>query len=121
MARYQHITVTRQGDVHCVRLQHSRIEENEIAQLGDELITLGTEGCCKLALSLGPETPYCLYSVFLAKLVAVRNHLQRLGCEIVLCEVSPITYDAFQACMLHREFTFLPDLPAAFAHFGQAS
>src|SRR5438046_1149040 len=69
-----------QGDVVCVRLEHTRLEETEIAQLGDEVLSLCREGGWrKLAMSLGPETPYCLYSVFLAKLVAIRNALGKLG------------------------------------------
>src|SRR4051794_32164610 len=108
------ITVTRQGDVFCVRLAHARLEENEIALVGDELIDLCThEGCRKLALSLGPETPYCLYSVFLARLVSVRNAVQKEGGQMVLCDVGPNAYGAFEACMLHREFTFVKDFAAA--------
>jgi len=116
MDSYRHITVTRQGDIFCVRLKHPRMEETEIQQLGDELISLCTEqGCTRLALSLGPEPPYCLYSVFLAKLVAVRNALRRAGGHMVLCEVGPHTYSAFEACMLHREFVFVPTFSAAIA------
>ena len=73
----------------------------------------------KLVLSLGPETPDCLYSVFLAKLVSLRNALVRLGGELVLCEVAPIAYSVFEACLLNREFTFVADFDAAVAHFAK--
>jgi regulator of protease activity HflC (stomatin/prohibitin superfamily) len=35
------------------------------------MLSACAEPDCKLALSLGPQTPYCLYSVFLAKLVSL--------------------------------------------------
>ena len=92
MDSHRHISATRQGDVVCVRLKHTRLEETEIAQLGDEILSLCREGGCpKLAMSLGPETPSCLYSVFLARLVATRNALGKLGGQMVLCDVGPNT------------------------------
>ncbi len=116
MDHYRHIRVERQGDVHLVRLRNSRLEENDIQQLGNELIDLCENGGCrKLALSLGPEAPDCLYSVFLAKLVSVRNALRRLEGRLVLCEAAPVTYQVFEACLLHREFEFAPDFTAAVA------
>jgi hypothetical protein len=119
MKKYRHIKVDCRGDVFCVRLRNTRLEEMEIQQLGDELLDLcNADGCRKLALSLGPEPPDCLYSVFLAKLVSLRNALLRLGGELVLCELAPIAYNVFEACLLHREFTFAPDFDAAVAHFA---
>lgn len=35
MDHYRHIRVERQGDVHLVRLRNSRLEENDIQQLGN--------------------------------------------------------------------------------------
>jgi hypothetical protein len=119
MDRYRHISVSRQQEVLCVRLRHARLEENEIHQLGDEILGLCQEPGCRLALSLGPDAPYCLYSVFLAKLVALRNALLRIGGRMVLCDVGANTYGAFEACQLHKEFTFVRDFAAALAHFHQ--
>jgi hypothetical protein len=119
MESFRHIKVERREDVFCVRMRHSRLEENEIYQFGEELVSLcHREGCRKLALSLGPETPDCLYSVFLAKLVSVRNTLLKVGGRMVLCEVGPVAKSVFEACLLHREFTFVPDFEAAVAHFA---
>src|SRR5436305_2245972 len=113
MVSFRHIQVHCQDDVFCVRLKHSRLEENEIQQLGEEIHSLcNVEGCRKLAISLGPETPYCLYSVFLSRLVAIRNALTRLGGRLVLCEVGPKAMSTFEACKLQQEFTFVPDFPA---------
>ena len=118
MDSHRHISATRQGGVVCVRLKHTRLEETEIPQLGDEVLSLCREGGCrKLALCLGPETLYCLYNVFLARLVATRNALGKLGGQMVLCDAGPNTYDAFEACQLHREFVFVRDFAAALAHF----
>ena len=42
------------------RLKNTRIDETEIYQTGAELIDLcESEGCRKLALSLGPQPPDC--------------------------------------------------------------
>jgi hypothetical protein len=119
MHKYRHISVTRQQDVLCVRLKHSRLEENEIHQVGDEILAACSEPECRVALSLGPGTPYCLYSVFLAKLVAIRNALLRHGGRMVLCDASPNAYGAFEACQLHKEFIFVPDFAAAIEHFNE--
>ena len=114
MVTYRFITVEQRGDVFCVRLKSTRLDESEIHLLGDELTDLcDDQGCCKLALSLGPQPLDCLYSVFLAKLVTVRNALRKHGGQLVLCEVSPAAYSVFEACLLHREFTFVPDFDAA--------
>jgi hypothetical protein len=122
MDKYRLIKVERRGDVFCVRLRRSRLEELEIQNLGEELLSLvNDEGCRKLALSLGPEPPDCLYSVFLAKLVALRNALNRVGGQLVLCELAPIAYNVFEACLLHKEFIFADTFDAAVAHFGSES
>jgi hypothetical protein len=114
MSEYRFITVEQRGDVFCARLKRTRIDETEIYQTGAELISLcESEGCRKLALSLGPQPPDCLYSVFLAKLVTIRNTLRKHGGQLVLCELSPVAYSVFEACLLHREFTFAPDYDAA--------
>src|SRR5215468_3588776 len=108
MESFRLICVDRHEDACYVRLKNTRLEEAEIHQVGNELIDLcETQGCRKLALSLGPEPPSCLYSVFLAKLVAVRNTLRRLGGQLVLCEVGPIAFHVFEACKLDDEFEFV--------------
>lgn len=114
MNNYRHIQVNHQDGVACVRLKNPRLEELEIQQVGQEMIDLcQAQGCHKVALSLGPQTPDCLYSVFLAKLVSIRNTLHRAGGEFVLCEVSPVAMTIFAACALDREFIFAPDFEAA--------
>jgi hypothetical protein len=118
MDNLRYIRVTRHGDVFCVRLRDPRLEENEIYQLAEELLDLcRVHGCRKLALSLGPEPPDCLYSVFLAKLITVQRVLNENDGQLVLVEVSPVARSVFEACLLDRQFTFLPDFPAALRYF----
>jgi hypothetical protein len=119
MSVYRHIHVDRLGDVFCVRLRKLRLEETEIQQLGEEIVSLCADlGCRKLAFSLGPEPPDCLYSVFLAKLIFIRNTLAKVGGQLVLCEVSPIAFSVFEACLLNRVFVFTDDFPAAIKYFA---
>jgi hypothetical protein len=117
--RYQHVKVERHGDIFYVRLRKTRLEEAEIYQLAEELIALCTrDGCLKLALSLGPEPPHCLYSVFLAKLITVQRVLHEHGGSLLLCDVNRRTHTVFEATLLERQFTILPDFAAAVAHWG---
>ncbi len=116
---YRLIAVERRGDVCCVRLRSHRLEEGEIYELASELLALADEGGPKVALSLGPDGPACMYSVFLAKLMTVQRLLGERGGELVLCEVSPVTRTAFAASRLDEKFLFLPDFDAAVAHFAR--
>ena len=116
------IQVDRHGDVFCVRLKRPRLDESDIFRLADELTDLVTrDGCRKLALSLGPLPPDCLYSVFLAKLVTVQRVLHEHGGSLLLCEAAPEVRSIFDATHLDRRFEFVPDFPAAVAHWGAAT
>ena len=111
--------VERRGDVFCTRLRRRHLAENEIPELADELLHLvRNEGCRKLALSLGPVPPDCLYSVFLAKLVMVQRVHNENGGEMVLCDVTPPVKSTFDATQLDRRFTFVPDFDAAVARWS---
>jgi anti-anti-sigma factor len=116
---YRHIEVERRGDIFCVRLYHARLEERMIHELSSELRSLVTdEGCRKMALSLGPESPECLYSVFLTKLITLQRILREHQGKLVLCHAQPAVRDIFAACRLDQLFHFLPDLDAAVVYFG---
>ena len=115
---YRHIHVDQRGDVFCVRLRQPRLNEPMIYELSGELRGLVTQdGCRKMALSLGPESPECLYSVFLAKLITLQRVLREHDGELVLCHAKPAVRDIFEACCLDQLFTFLPDFDAAVAHW----
>lgn len=113
---YQQIAFEQHQDVFCVRLRHHRLEEQEILAMADELLSLINEqGCRKMILCLGPGLLDCLYSVFMATLVMVRRNLVERGGALKLCEVSPETFEVFQACQLQQYFDFAPDQAAALA------
>ena len=107
------LTWRRGGDLHCVRLRHPRFEEKQIDELANELVAAGHEdGCRTLAVSLGPEPPDCLYSVFLGKLISVQRRLNEKGRKLVLCETGPEVRSIFAACKLTDLFTFVADFDA---------
>ncbi|HYT90400.1 MAG TPA: STAS domain-containing protein [Gemmataceae bacterium] len=115
---YRHIEIDRTGDVHCVRLCQAKMDETALYELADELDRLvSADGCRKLLLSLGPEEPQFLYSVFLAKLVTLQRRLQAGGGALKLCEVSDDTRKIFDACRLTPLFDFVPNRTAGLAAF----
>jgi anti-anti-sigma factor len=116
---YRHIEVERRGEVFCVRLRQARLDEPTIYELAGELRELVTEeGCRKMALSLGPDSPECMYSVFLAKLISLQRVLHEQGGELILCHVQSLVRDIFAACCLENLFCFRPDFEAAIAHWA---
>ena len=111
-----HLQAERRGDVLCARLRCHSIAETEIHELADELVALVRSGPCRgLALSLGPQAPECLYSVFLAKLYWVQRVLGERGVGLVLCEVDPAVRTIFEAVKMDDRFRFAPDFDAAVA------
>jgi hypothetical protein len=97
-------------------LRSYQIAEMEIHEVCEELVALGQEeGCLGVALSLGPESPECLYSVFLAKLYWAQRVLSDQGRGMVLCEVEPAVRTIFEAAKLDDRFRFAPDFDAAVA------
>jgi hypothetical protein len=121
MSPQQWIEVERRGDVWCVRLRKTRLEEGELAALTDELVGLVDRGARKVALALGPESPEFLYSVFLARLVHLRRLLVDRGGDLALSHAGPEVRSIFGACALDQLFRFVPDFDTAVAHWrGEA-
>jgi hypothetical protein len=116
MTPHEWIDVERRGDVYCVRLRHTCLEERDLAALSEELLSLVDRGR-KVVLALGPEAPEFLYSVFLAKLVHLRRLLADKGGELVLSHAGPEVRSIFSACALDQLFRFMPDFDAAIAHW----
>ncbi len=113
---YRHIVVERKKDVFCVRLRRHQMEETDILEMADELLSLiNDQGCRKMVLSMGPKEVECLYSVFLAKLVMVRRQLAENGGALKISEASPETIGVFEACHLKDLFDFVPDQEAGVA------
>src|SRR5438105_6766221 len=111
---FKQIDFEQQGDVYCVRLQHTQLDENGLEELSAEVARLIDEnGCRKMVLSLGPEDPLCLYSVFLAKLVNLQRRLASAGGALALAGLSDNTQRIFQVAGLHSFFYFYPDVDTA--------
>src|SRR5262245_24065860 len=116
---YRHITFDRRGNVACARLVKNRLEESEIYELFAELSRLAKEdGCPNIALSLGPQTPECMYSVFLAKMISLQRRLQEIGGGLKLCECTPQVIDILRACVLLDRFDIVPDPATACQQWG---
>jgi anti-anti-sigma factor len=119
---YRHIEVECVGDVHCVRLKQLTLDENALYEMADELHHLGAQDDCrKLVLSLGPEEPRFLYSVFLAKLVTLQRRLQAHGGKLKIADASVDTRSVFDACGLTPLFDFAPDRATALAAFAEGT
>ena len=113
---YPHLLIERRADVYCIRLRSHRIEETDIHDMMHELVEVAGSGPCRgLALSLGPRSPECLYSVFLAKLYWVQRLLAEQGIPLVLCDVDPAVHTIFEAVKLDERFRFAADFDAAVA------
>lgn len=111
---YQFIALQRDGDVLCVRLKNPRVEDHHMEDLGAELSRLiDDENGRKIVVSLGPEEPDCLISVFLAKLISLQRRLDVVGGTLVLAHVSDHTRDLFRAAGIEKLFYFYPDQQSA--------
>jgi hypothetical protein len=113
---YRHLEIEHRPNACCVRLRTHRIAEKEIHEIVEELVALArSEGCRNLVLSLGPKSPECLYSVFLAKLCWAQRILGEEGRILVLCDVDPMVRSIFEACRLDEQFRFAEDFDEAVA------
>ena len=112
----RHLDVECHGDVFAIRLRELQLDEAGLDAVGQELNALiDVDGCRKMVLSLGPEDPECLYSVFLAKLVTIQRRLHEHGGTLKLADASPFTVGIFDACRLKELFDFVPDRASAIA------
>jgi hypothetical protein len=99
-----------------------RLDENEIYQMFSELLHLGREGGCpRIALSLGPRTPDCMYSVFLAKLISLQRRLKEIGGALFLCECTDQVIEILDICVLLEHFEIVPDPATALRQWGVSS
>jgi hypothetical protein len=107
---YRHIVVQQHSTVGCVRLVKPRLDETEIYQLFGELLHLARDGGCPhIALSLGPQPPNCMYSIFLAKLIGLERRLREMGGGLKLCECPQEVIDILDAVVLLDRFELVPD------------
>jgi hypothetical protein len=116
---YRLINFERHGNAAFVRLAQNRLDENEIYELFGELMHLAREeGAVRIALAMGPQTPDCMYSVFLAKLISLRRRLTEMGGELKLCQCTPQVIDILQATVLLDHFNLAADHAAARRQWG---
>jgi anti-anti-sigma factor len=119
---FRHIEVERRGDVFCVRPRRQDMDEASLDGFGEEINHLiKDEGCRKLVLVLGPDSLFCLYSIFLAKLVSVQRRLHLAGGALKLAQVPPAVLDIFDACRLRSLFDFSPDVDAAVQELSRSA
>ena len=111
----RYLDLERRGDSCCVRFRRGRLDDREIDDLTEELLTAGlSDACSRLILSFGgPHPPQLMYSIFLARLITLQRRLAERGRELVLCDVGPAVRAIFEACHLHGYFRFAADLAAA--------
>ncbi len=111
---FKQIGFQQQGDVYCVRLMNTQLDENGLEELSAEIARLIDEnGCRRMVMILGPDDPLCLYSVFLAKLVNLQRRLANTGGALALAGLSSTTQNIFAVAGLHRYFHFFPEEAAA--------
>lgn len=107
---YQFLALERIGEVICARLKDPHVEDDDMENLGAELTRLiEDEKARKIVVSLGPEEPDCLISIFLAKLINLQRRLDTLGGALALAEVSDHTRNIFSAAGIEKLFLFYPN------------
>lgn len=117
---YVYLSVARHGTTSVVHLAQLKYDDLMLDQLGVELgRLLDEEGCRSLILSLGPEDPDCLYSVFLAKLIHIKKRLEQSGGTLLLTDLSDHTRQLLQVAGLERFFTAVPDTETALKTVGR--
>ena len=116
---YRLINIDRHGNAAFVSLVRTRLDENEIYGLFSELLGLARDdGAVRIALSLGPKTPDCMYSVFLAKLISLQRRLREMGGALKLCDCTSQVIDILEATALREHFDLVPDHAAARQQWG---
>lgn len=116
-SQYRHFVLERLGDICVVRLGPQTLEEVQIQEFGDDVLDLiERQGCRRMAIVFGPLD--CLYSVFLGKLMTIRNRMVALGGELRLCEVPELAREVFRVCRLEEYFQFRPRLSDVLREWG---
>jgi anti-anti-sigma factor len=118
--QHRMLDVEQIDEIFCVRLRHPRLEVGGLEDLLTELDSLVNDhGCRKLVISLGPEEPQCMYSLFLAKLVSLQKRLQTAGGALKIAEASENVQQIFEVCRLKNMFDFMADRTAAISALRQ--
>jgi serine/threonine-protein kinase RsbW len=115
---YRHIQVQQVGDVACVSLHDSQLDDATIRAVTAEIEDLVLRGQHhKVVLSLGDIT--CLYSVLIAKLIKLRRLLAECNGTFKLCNLRPEIREVFDSCQLQAYFDLAPDVETAVRELAQ--
>jgi anti-anti-sigma regulatory factor len=111
---YKYFEVEGRGPTCVVRLLPVRYDESLLDPMGAELARLlDVEGYRNIVLSLGPEDPDCLQSVFLAKLLNLKKRLEQGGGALCLTDLSEHTRHILQVVGLEKHFRCCENVEAA--------
>ena len=116
---YQYLDVERHEKTCIVRLVHAQYDDTMLDQMGVELARLLDEdGCRSMILSLGPDEPDCLYSVFLAKLLSLKKRMELSGGQLLLADLGAHTRKILQVAGLEKYFRMFDDTDAALKYLN---
>jgi hypothetical protein len=111
---YKYFGVEPRGRTCVVRLLPMRFDETALDPMGAELARLlDVDGFRNIILSLGPEDPDCLQSVFLAKLLNLKKRLELAGGALILTDLTEHTRNILQVVGLEKHFRCCPDVDSA--------
>ena len=111
---YRHMNVEPQENAFCVLFSRQRMTEQDVLEMGDEIIQLArTEDCPRIVFDFASSTPECLFSVFLAKLVGLQKKLEEMGGGFRLCNCNEQVLGVFKACRLDQVFSIYDSRQAA--------
>ena len=111
---YKYFGVEGHGRTCVVRLLPIRYDEAALDPMGAELARLlDVEGFRNIVLSLGPDDPDCLQSVFLAKLLNLKKRLEQAGGVLLLTDLSDHTRHILQVVGLEKHFRCCESVEAA--------
>jgi anti-anti-sigma regulatory factor len=111
---YKYFEVEGHGRTCVVRLLPMRYDVSLLDPMGAELAQLlDVEGYRNIVLSLGPDDPDCLQSVFLAKLLNLKKRLEQGGGVLMLTDLSEHTRHILQVVGLEKHFRSCENVEAA--------
>jgi len=115
MSGHRRLEVSKVGDVTVVRFIDRRILDHaNIEQIGKELFELvEDDGCKKLLLNFSDVEFFS--SAALGRLVKLEKTLKKKGGSLVLSNIRPTIYDAFNITQLYKVFYIREDEAAALA------
>lgn len=115
--KQRHLTIQDSGDVHIVQFADRKIlEELMIAEIGDELSQLVTDGKgVKLLLSF--KDVEHLSSAALSMLINLNRQIDETDGQLKLTDIAPPIYEVFKITRLNKLFSIYGTTHEALAEF----